>query len=366
MLPKIKNNLFLTPELAPTFVLKEDDLMQVLGIMTRILDGHGYESDTGAHGHRGYNEKIMFTWIGAAIDIPPKVYRHLTMLGPKMYFYRLSKARKKEEDCYDQLNDDFEKKIKEIKVALFEYLKWFEIAPQVVHEKGLPSKIQWDFVKDEDLAKRYIFRLAELLSHLRGVVPPWQTKDTQGTNYAYGVSTIEEPDRARKQLYNLARGHALKEGRNYITPEDISLIIQVVLSTASIERVTLFDLLIANNGNMTTSQITKLLNVTPHTAHRTMTELKALELVEETTQGEQQNSEKQITLKPVFDWFVSEEFRLLRQGFTPEDNKESKSKNESIQHEEKLPLTGVENTDINDDDEEEKVEEKEIPIRLDL
>ena len=64
MLPKIKNKLFLTPELAPTFAAKDDDLIQVLGIMTRILDGHGYESDTGAHGHRGYNEKMMFVWIG--------------------------------------------------------------------------------------------------------------------------------------------------------------------------------------------------------------------------------------------------------------------------------------------------------------
>jgi hypothetical protein len=51
MLPKIKNKLFLTPELAPTFAAKDDDLIQILGIMTRILDGHGYENDTGAQGH---------------------------------------------------------------------------------------------------------------------------------------------------------------------------------------------------------------------------------------------------------------------------------------------------------------------------
>ena len=62
MLSKMKNKLFLISE-APTFAAKEDDLIQVLGIMTRILDGHGYESDTGAHGHRGYCEEMMFTWI---------------------------------------------------------------------------------------------------------------------------------------------------------------------------------------------------------------------------------------------------------------------------------------------------------------
>ena len=67
MLPKIRNKLFLTPELAPTFAAKDEDLIQILGIMTRVLDGHGYESDSGAHG--GYNERMMFVWVGAAVDI---------------------------------------------------------------------------------------------------------------------------------------------------------------------------------------------------------------------------------------------------------------------------------------------------------
>jgi len=321
MLPKIKNKLFLTPELAPIFSSKDDDLIQMLAIMTRILDGHGYENDTGAHGHRGYSEDIMFAQIGAAVDIPYKVYKHLTTLGPKIYFYRLSRARKKEEECYNHLNDNFGKKIREIKDALFDYLKWFDIGPQMIHEDGnLLPKMQWAYEKDEDLAQRYIYRLAQLLSHLRGVVSTWHTQDTQGSDYAYAIPTIEEPDRARMQLYNLARGHALVNGRNWITREDISIVIKVVLSTASRERVTIFDLLIAHNGTLTTSQICVSLNITNHTAHRTMAELKALELVEMEGKGEQQNSEKQIILKPEFDWFLSEDFSKLRQGFIPEDN----------------------------------------------
>lgn len=61
LLPKIRNKLFLTPELSPTFTKKDDDLIEVLGIITRVLDGHGYESDTGAHGHRGYLN-LFFTF----------------------------------------------------------------------------------------------------------------------------------------------------------------------------------------------------------------------------------------------------------------------------------------------------------------
>lgn len=331
MLPKIKNKLFLTPELAPTFSSKDDDLIRVIGIMTRILDGHGYENDSGAHGHRGYSEDIMFVQIGAAVDIPYKVHRHLTTLGPRMYFYRLCRARKKEEECYNHLNDDFGKKVREIKDALFDYLKWFEIGPQMTHENdNLLPKMQWIYEKDDELAQRYIYRLAHLLSHLRGVVPTWHTNDTQGSNYAYALPTIEEPYRAGTQLYNLARGHGLVKGRNWITREDISIVIKVVLSTASIERVTIFDLLIAHNGTLTTSQICTSLNITNHTAHRTMAELKALEVVEIDDKGEHQNSEKLIILKPEFDWFLSEDFSKLRQGFVPEDNSDFISKSHSI------------------------------------
>ena len=82
MLPKIKNKYLLTPELSPTFAKKDDDLIEILGILTRILDGHGYESDTGAHGHRGYNEPIMFVWAGAAVDIPYKVHKYLGTTRP--------------------------------------------------------------------------------------------------------------------------------------------------------------------------------------------------------------------------------------------------------------------------------------------
>jgi len=221
MLPKIKNKLFLTPELAPTFSAKDDDLIQILGIMTRVLDGHGYESDTGAHGHRGYNEKMMLAWIGAAVDIPYKVHRYLGTLGPKLYFLRLPKLSKSENDYYKQLDEDFGKKETEIQKVLFEYLKYFEIGTEqmVVIENGLP-KVSWNSAKDDEIAKRYVIKLARLLAHLRGVVATFHTEGTQGSNYGYGMATIEEPDRAITQLYNLARGRALSKGRNSITLDD--------------------------------------------------------------------------------------------------------------------------------------------------
>ena len=297
MLPKIKNKYLLTPELSPTFAKKDDDLIEILGILTRILDGHGYESDTGAHGHRGYNEAIMFVWAGAAVDIPYKVHKYLGTLGPKLYFKRLRKSHKNEDDYYNELDRDFADKIDKVRVALFDYLEWFESCPDLSLDKesGL-QKIIWNPEKDDPQAKRYIIRSAMLLAHLRGVVPTWETREGgQGTEYAYTIATIEEPDRAITQLRNLARGHALSQGRNYITVDDIPLIIEVVFSTASIERVRILELLIASKGTLTTTQITSSLNTTPNTAKRTMAEFKALGIAELSSVGANETSEKKIS-----------------------------------------------------------------------
>ena len=315
LLPKIKNKLLLTPELSPTFAKKDDDLIEILGILTRVFDGHGYESDTGAHGHRGYNEPMMFVWIGAAVDIPYKVHKYLGTLGPKLYFKRLRKLYKKEQDYFNELDKDFADKIDKVSVALFTYLEWFESCPDMIlDEESGQYKMTWLPEKDDTQAKRYIIRLAMLLAHLRGVVPTWETHDTQGTEYAYTIATIEEPDRAIIQLRNLARGHALSLGRNYLTIEDIPLLIEVVFSTASMERVRILELLLeSKEGTLSTTQITTSLNTSSNTAKRTMAEFKALGIADITNVDPNKlNSEKQIVLYQTFSWFLTEEFRKLK------------------------------------------------------
>ena len=321
MLPKIKNKFLLTPELSPTFAKKDDDLIEILGILTRILDGHGYESDTGAHGHRGYNEPTMFVWAGAAVDIPYKVHKYLGTLGPKLYFLRLPNNSHSEADYYNNLDLDFGDKLSRIRTALFDYLEWFESCPNMIddlvdglHRQSELKKMTWDFGKNEELPKRYIIKLAILLSHLRGVVTTWgDTSDSQGLDYAYALAMVEDPSRAITQLMNLARGHALSQGRNYITIQDIPLIIKVVFSTASHERVRIFELLIEHQGKLSTSIITDSLNTSNNTAKRTMAEFKAVGLVTvRNLTGYSGSPEKQIMLKEEFDWFLSEDFSSVR------------------------------------------------------
>jgi hypothetical protein len=172
LLPKIRNKLFLTPELSPTFTKKDDDLVELLGIITRVLDGHGYESDTGAHGHRGYHGEYMFSWVGAAVDIPWKVHKYLGTLGPKLYFLRLPKTFKNDDEYRAYINnDDFIAKTKKIEQALLDYLNWFELCPHAEKINGI-AKIKWnEEQKDDQNSIGIIVRLGKLLAHLRGVVP---------------------------------------------------------------------------------------------------------------------------------------------------------------------------------------------------
>jgi hypothetical protein len=100
--------------------------------------------------------------------------------------------------------------------------------------------------------------------------------------------------------------------------EDIPIVVKTVLSTAQIDRVKIFSLLLASKGrSLSTSRITLSLNISPQTARRKMTEFKAIGLVNEEDSGS--NHELSIRLKPEFSWFLSEEFNQIRDGFEPAD-----------------------------------------------
>jgi hypothetical protein len=375
MLPKIKNKCLLAPELSPLFSKKDDDLIETLGIVTRVLDGHGFQSDSGAHGRRGYSGEHMFTLIGAAVDIPYKVHKQLATLGPKLYFFRIPRSNKKDSEYIQMLqNNDFNRKRRELSEKIDEYIDCFDNGyPISPDEDGL---IKLPF-KEETSIDPYILeiivKLGKLLAHLRGAVTTWNTEKTQGSNYGYSTPTIEEPDRAMTQLLNLSKGHAVSQGRNYLTIDDIPILIKVVLSTASIERVMIFDLLLQNGGTITTSQISAKFKISKNTSLKTMAQLKVLGLVkgdlveiedgydDDYNQGydsRNNSSQKSITLESKFEWFLSEEFQKLRDGFIPEGKskydeniqKESVKKNDSQATKENFPPPSLKKYDDIEDE----------------
>lgn len=181
-------------------------------------------------------------------------------------------------------------------------------------------KMKWDSNNDDWKAKNFIKELGKLLAKLRAHVEIWSSKQHEYTEYSYSYTQPEEPTRAIAQLYNLARGHALLVGRNYITMEDVPLSVKVVLYTASIERVATFDLLLASEGEIILSDIIKALPVSKSTAIKSMTELAAVGLVDLEEIEHEDNMTHQIKLKQEFRWLLTEEFAKIREDFKPVDN----------------------------------------------
>ena len=171
------------------------------------------------------------------------------------------------------------------------------------------------------------------------MLPHGTRRGLRGSDYGYSVSQPEDPRRAITILQNLARGHALLTGRNYITLDDIPIVSKIVLSTAQTERVSLFCLLLDNGGDVSTNDIMECLGVSRPTAGRTMTELSAIGLVEEYERKEQPATRftKHIRLKDKFDWYLSEEFKKLREDFKPIGYKKT--------NKEKIPPYTHDNTD---------------------
>jgi hypothetical protein len=134
MLPRMVNKICILPELAPLFTSKDEDLQRNFGKILRILDGKGFQSDSGAQGHRGYSSDMMFVILGAAVEVPYRVYKLFGNLGQKIYYLRLprvDKTREERKEAAKQKND-FREKVCKIKGALFDYLIWLDSAPESV------------------------------------------------------------------------------------------------------------------------------------------------------------------------------------------------------------------------------------------
>jgi hypothetical protein len=195
--------------------------------------------------------------------------------------------------------------------------------------------MRWDSSKNERDAMQCIVNLTILLGHLRREGGAFYNDrivaldETEERSYTYFAGEMEDVERAGNVLTNLARGHALITGRNYITIQDIPVVIKTVLSTARMQRVKSFIALLDYDGEITVVQLSRLLNISHSSATRLAVELKAIGLVNtqvtnniEFTKNNNPTMQTVISLdRNKFEWFLSDEFKRLRDEFTPVDNR---------------------------------------------
>jgi hypothetical protein len=215
--------------------------------------------------------------------------------------------------------------LKIVSKVFFDYLEYLESCPRMEPDAEMNNipRLKWDATNQiERQAKLFIARLSELLSRLRGTVPTWETAGTQGLEFAYSSAHVEDNTRAAQQLYNLARGHALSQGRQHITVyDDLPLIVKVVLSgAASIERVKVINTLLEKtDGNyLNAGELAEINRTSENTAKRVMAEFRALGLADVINIGEDRPL-WQMRLHSDLSWFLTDEFKKLKEDYMPGD-----------------------------------------------
>lgn len=308
LLPRIKHRCIIIPELAPIFQKRKDDLIENISILTRVFDGQGLETDSGSRGRRGYKGDYLFAWLGASTPLDFRVWKTMGKLGSRLLFLTISEndshSQRIQKISSDLLNEkSYREKTEECKQSIHEFLRFLWTRTHGV--RG----VEWDVNLDNQELVKCIVKLANLVVRARSVVSVWREKET---DYNFNQPIIEHPFRLSQILYNLAKGHAIIQGRNQINKDDLRVIIDVGLSSMPDDRRQVLELLLDKGpeDEVETDEITEKLGVSKPTALAIMQIFKILGIVDYTDLGMGQSHS--IKLKSDFEWFQSDEFKSLR------------------------------------------------------
>lgn len=307
LLPRLKYKMFLLRDLATLFSKRDDDLNECLGLLTRVLDGEGLNTDSGVHGQRQYIGEFLFMIFAASTPIPPRVWKMMGNLGSRLFFLNLNSKEKNEEQLAKQIGDlAYKEKEKICRLATKNllYTLWH------THKEG----VDWKKENDSQELKIIIARCARLLAKLRGVINVWKEHSEDGSDLSFTSPIIEQPDRINQLFYNLCRGHAIGCGRPNINNDDLRLVVELAIDSAPTIRSKLFRALLDNNGIMSTSMIETALQCSKPTALKEMEKLKILGIcyISQVSQGQTGEPEKELHLISDFHWFLNDECLQIR------------------------------------------------------
>ncbi len=306
LLPRIRHRTLMVRDLAPIFAERQENLLKNLGVMTRVFDGEGYESDSGVHGKRGYRGDYTFMFLAASTPIAPRVWKFMGSLGSRLFFLNMKASDKTEGELADLLiHDDFKQKEQECR----------RVTRNLILTLWSKCKggVTWNKKDDSTEVRVIISRCAKLLAHLRGTVNVWGDDDGSDKQHHTNV-VIEKPTRINQLLYNLARGHALVCGRTTVAKEDLWPCIELTLNSAQYNRIKLIEALIEYSGTINTGVVEEAINCSNPTALKEIETFRVLGIVnvESVNDGSVGRPEKIVSLVDDFLWFCSDDCKNIR------------------------------------------------------
>jgi hypothetical protein len=302
LLPRLRKKVLVSKDLSPIFSKREEDLQQQIGILTRVLDGRGYQSDSGVHGKRGYQGDYRFAFLAATTQPDGKVWKVMSRLGPRLLWLVIEPPHQTVEEQVKIMQDDtgYLDKIEVCRQAVSGYLM------NLWNRMGKFGGVVWNRQGDNENLLKDIIGLANLGSYLRAQTVKDRAGEESGA-YTYSPAIVEGPDRYRSLLYNLARGHAIAEGRSSLESDDILLAANVTLSSAPEERRRLLWTLLVSQEPITIERAAEAINCSLPTARAIAREMGSLHLVD----GQKETDGIKLCLPQGLNWLkgVTEAYR---------------------------------------------------------
>ena len=302
LLPRLRKKVLVSKDLSPIFSKREEDLQQQIGILTRVLDGRGYQSDSGVHGKRGYQGDYRFAFLAATTPPDSKVWKVMSRLGPRLLWLVIEPPHQTVEEQVKIMQDDtgYWDKIGVCRQAVSAYLM------NLWERMGGFGGVVWNRQGDNENLLKDIIGLASVGSYLRAQTVRDKADQESGA-YTYSPAIVEGPDRYRSLLYNLARGHAIAEGRSSLESDDILLAANVTLSSAPEERRRLLWALLISREAITIKQAAEAINCSLPTARVIAQDMASLYLVD----GKKETDGIKLCLPQRLNWLkgVTEAYR---------------------------------------------------------
>jgi hypothetical protein len=292
LLPRVKDKVMLTKELAPVFRDEEKELRKNFARLISVLDGDGYVTNSGTQGQRGYEDRHIFNWIGATTPIPERTHKVMAQLGNRILFYEIAGEESSDDDlmefaCTYGTSDT----VQECRRVVNDFVEsHFQRHP--------PESIDPESILLPEPLLRQLVRYATLICRGRVEVEnQWGTLE---------VGPPEGPQRVILLLQTLARGLALAEGRSSVNSEDLALIRHIAFSSIPQKRRESLRALLAAGGEMDTRQVEEALDMSPPTALERMKELDAVGLYIYTEGKQHLSKPAKVTLAEEFKWLLEE------------------------------------------------------------
>lgn len=302
LLPKITHKVLMIPDLAPSLGNRNDARAKSMGIMTRVLDGQGYSSESGVHGGRGYQGDYRFGLLAATTPFTQNLWELIARLGPRLLIL----------DCQEATKLDVDDLITSLKNNYWEQLSIqgslvSEVLDDMWNDLGGFGSVKWSVGDDDTRYVSYLAKVVMWVVKCKGTV---ELKQEEGKWKLQDAPKVEDPRRLLAALWSLARGHALLYGRKYLEARDLQVSVRVAMDTMpKNRRVLIREVLRHESGKINTGVAASALGTSKPTAKGVMRELGFLGAVEYVAGSG--TTPAKIRLKPEQRWMLEDKHRWI-------------------------------------------------------